>query len=250
MSRTPSVDKHDATPEAAAVQEQHITYEETEKSRWDRLWPVIACGAGLFSDGYLNGVIGFVSTMLGKIYPDAYAKSPAQRNVSSITFAGTVVGMLIFGWSSDHYSRKWSLFASTVILIIFAALSAGSYGAGGSTSGLFAALTAYRFLLGIGIGGEYPAGSVGCAESTGELKSGTRNRWFILFTNVQIDIGFVVSALVPMIVVSIFFPRVPGRGHSGVLAIKAHCFNAYRTVHHHRMQSTLMYGSGRLHKDQ
>jgi len=28
----------------------------TNKSKWDRLWPVIACGAGLFSDGYLNGV--------------------------------------------------------------------------------------------------------------------------------------------------------------------------------------------------
>lgn len=29
---------------------------DTDKSFWDRLWPVIACGAGLFSDGYLNGV--------------------------------------------------------------------------------------------------------------------------------------------------------------------------------------------------
>jgi hypothetical protein len=28
----------------------------TPKGRWERLWPVIACGAGLFSDGYLNGV--------------------------------------------------------------------------------------------------------------------------------------------------------------------------------------------------
>jgi hypothetical protein len=54
-----------------------------------------ACGAGLFSDGYLNGVIGFVSTMLAKIYPDSYTSSPAQRNVSSITFAGTVVGVSI-----------------------------------------------------------------------------------------------------------------------------------------------------------
>jgi hypothetical protein len=26
-----------------------------EKSRWERSWPTIACGAGLFSDGYLNG---------------------------------------------------------------------------------------------------------------------------------------------------------------------------------------------------
>ena len=64
-------------------------------------------------------------------------------------------------------------------------------------------LIAWRFFVGIGIGGECkhsrkyshvcyaernmlifdtldPAGSVGAAESTGELKSGTRNRWFIL----------------------------------------------------------------------
>lgn len=47
--------------------------------------------------------------------------------------------------------------------------------------------------VGIGIGGEYPAGSVGCAESTGELKKGSRNLWFIMFTNTMIDW---VSALI------------------------------------------------------
>lgn len=85
---------------------------------------------------------------------------------------------------------------------MFNALAAGAYGAKGSAGGLFAALAAYRFLTGIGIGGEYPAGSVACAESTGELKSGVRNRWFIWFTNLAIDVGFVVAALVAMIVVS------------------------------------------------
>ena len=42
-----------------------------------------------------------------------------------------------------------------------------------------------------------------CAESTGELKEGHRNRWFVMFTNVQIDFGFVVAAIVPVIVVLI-----------------------------------------------
>ena len=127
-----------------------------------------------------------------------------MKNVSSIAFAGTVVGQLGFGYLSDHYSRKWSLMASTVILVIFAALCAGAYGAGGSQAGLFAALTSYRFFLGIGIGGEYPAGSVAAAESTGELKKGHRNRWFILFTNFQINFGYVVSSFVPMVLVLIF----------------------------------------------
>ncbi|OAP60365.1 hypothetical protein AYL99_05367 [Fonsecaea erecta] len=174
---------------------------EVPKGRWERSWPVIACGAGLFSDGYLNGVIGSVSTMLQLIYGDQYTKSSYKSAVPSIAFAGTVVGHLFFGILSDHWSRRNTLLISTIILIIFSILCAGAYGAGGSTQGLFAALSAYRFLIGLGIGGEYPAGSVGAAESTGELKKGHRNRWFILATDFQIDLGFVISAFVPMIVV-------------------------------------------------
>jgi hypothetical protein len=54
----------------------------------------------------------------------------------------------------------------------------------------------------LGIGGEYPAGSVGCAEGTGELKAGSRNKWFIMFTNVQIDLAFLIAAIVATVVVS------------------------------------------------
>ncbi|KAL3455395.1 major facilitator superfamily domain-containing protein [Aspergillus heterothallicus] len=185
------------SPEAA-------TLDNLPKTRWERSWPTIACGAGLFSDGYLNGVIGSVNTMLGIIYTDAYTNSSASQNVSSIAFAGTVVGMLFFGVLADHWSRKGALLTSTLLLILFAILCTAAYGYHGSQYGLFAALAAYRFFLGIGIGGEYPAGSVSAAESTGELKRGHRNRWFIMFTNLQIDFGFVVSAFTPMILVLIF----------------------------------------------
>lgn len=44
---------------------------------------------------------------------------------------------------------------------------------------------------------------MGCAESTGELKSGSRNKWFILFTNVQIDLAFFIAAIVATVVVVI-----------------------------------------------
>jgi MFS family permease len=149
----------------------------------------------------MSQVIGSVNTILGKIYPTQFT-TQYSSNVTAIAFAGFVVGMLFFGYTSDKYSRKWSLLASTVIMIVFAILATGSYGAGGRPEGLFMALAAYRFFVGVGLGGEYPAGSVGAAEGTAELKSGTRNMWFVMFTNVQIDLGFVVGALVPMIVVS------------------------------------------------
>ena len=37
-----------------------------QKSRWQRSWPTIACGAGLFSDGYLNGVCPFCPLDIGR----------------------------------------------------------------------------------------------------------------------------------------------------------------------------------------
>ena len=81
--------------------------------------------------------------MLGQIYGDGYPKSSGAANIAAISFAGTVVGQLVFGYTSDKWSRRNSLLVATVIMIIFTALSAGSYG-GGSLSGMIAALTAYR----------------------------------------------------------------------------------------------------------
>ncbi|KAI5922856.1 major facilitator superfamily domain-containing protein [Camillea tinctor] len=170
-----------------------------QKPFMQAIWPVLACGAGLFSDGYVNNVIGSVSTTLRYEYGTVYTGSHAYGIVSAIAFAGTVVGQLVFGVLSDRWSRTGSLLVSTVILIVFTALAAGSY-YHGDPVGMFNILTAWRFFVGIGIGGEYPAGSVSCAESSGELKGGTRNRWFILFTNSMIDWGFVVGAFVPYVV--------------------------------------------------
>ncbi len=97
----------------------------TPKTRWERSWPTIACGAGLFSDGYLNGVcllqpcttwnalltyfsvIGSVNTMLKILYKDEYSNSSAQSNVTSIAFAGTVVGQLAYvSWSPETLCRS------------------------------------------------------------------------------------------------------------------------------------------------
>ena len=45
----------DDSPERHVSLATDAPLEQTHKSRWERSWPTIACGAGLFSDGYLNG---------------------------------------------------------------------------------------------------------------------------------------------------------------------------------------------------
>ncbi|SPQ26838.1 841147f7-280f-40d5-86d9-d20573409ba0 [Thermothielavioides terrestris] len=170
---------------AAAVDQTADQPAREQKPFRKAILPVIACGAGLFSDGYINNVIGSVMTLLALEYGDVWSNSNAKQYLGDI--------------ASDKWSRMNSLITSTVILLIFTALCAGSYYHGDAV-GMFNILTAWRFFVGIGIGGEYPAGSVSAAESTSELKSGTRNMWFIMFTNTMIDWGFVIGAFVPYVV--------------------------------------------------
>lgn len=62
------------------------------------------------------------------------------------------MGQLLFGFTCDHWSRVGSLMVSTVVLIVFTALATGSYFKG-EPVGMFNMLTAWRFFVGIGIGG-------------------------------------------------------------------------------------------------
>lgn len=73
--------------------------------------------------------------------------NPRRRKTSApspLQATGYIVGQTLFGILVDRWSRKNSLLVVTVLLIVFSALSAGSYGVG--ASGIFAALTAWRFL--------------------------------------------------------------------------------------------------------
>lgn len=173
------------------------------KVQMKNLWPAFISGAGLFSDGYVNNSIGTVTTCLSLLYKDEYTKSRAISNIAAIAFAGTVIGQLTFGYISDHYARKGGMLTANVMLIFFALLCAVATWSS-SPYGIFAAVTACRFFLGIAIGAEYPTSSVIASEFANQLPPGHRNRYFCWFTNACIDVGFVVSSFVPLVLLWIF----------------------------------------------
>jgi MFS family permease len=172
---------------------------------------IFACGTALFSDGYVNANSGPTNTIFKQIYKNDPNVTSSQLShfsslYSSMTFAGTLLGMLVFGVLSDRIGRKFGMIFASLWLALFSVLIAGAWGAGGSTGGLFAALEAYRFLLGIAIGAEYPAGSVACSENTESAGVNPKRQqmYFVLATNTMIDIGFVAATLVAFILYNIF----------------------------------------------
>lgn len=62
MDNHPTKEKTDGDVEALAANDLTHTQSvqngvvASPKGRWERTWPVLAAGAGLFSDGYLNNV--------------------------------------------------------------------------------------------------------------------------------------------------------------------------------------------------
>jgi MFS family permease len=169
---------------------------------------IFACGTALFSDGYANNVIGAVNTLLKRIYGTGSdgVTTNYSTTLSSVAFAGTVVGMLVFGYLSDKVGRKFGMMSATGIVALFSGLSAASSGANHSLNGMLAMLIACRFLLGIGVGAEYPCGSVSASEQSEEegIAKNSQHKWLVLATNTMIDVGFVIGAFVPLVLFWIF----------------------------------------------
>ncbi|KAJ6509860.1 major facilitator superfamily domain-containing protein [Mycena vulgaris] len=170
---------------------------------------IFACGTALFSDGYGNGIIGNVNTLLRRIYGTDVVTPNYSTTLNSVVFAGTVLGMLTFGWISDKVGRKFGMMSAAGLVAFFSALSAASSGANHNVHGLLAMLITCRFFLGVGIGAEYPCGSVSASEQTEgkAIAKNSQHRWFALATNSMIDLAWVVAAFVTLLMVWICGPN-------------------------------------------
>ncbi|KAI8335404.1 major facilitator superfamily domain-containing protein [Chlamydoabsidia padenii] len=183
------------------------TVEEEEapiqkKSKTASFFNVVFSGFALLSDGYQSGCISFINLCLGQIYGPVVFNETVSSRLSYSMFVGCVVGQLGFGLFVDRIGRKAGLVATTLLVILGAALSAASSGL--TPDGLLWMMVIARGVLGVGVGGEYPCSSVSAGESADEVSPGHRGKLFVMVTNFVIDLGYVISAIVPVILLAIF----------------------------------------------
>ncbi|ORZ20705.1 major facilitator superfamily domain-containing protein [Absidia repens] len=175
---------------------------KNKKSRTTAFFNVIFSGAALMSDGYQSGAISFVNLALSKIYGDVVFNDTVSSRLSYAMFVGCVVGQVFFGFFVDRIGRKAGLVTTTVLVILGAAMSAASSGV--TSEGLLWMMVISRGVLGVGVGGEYPCSSVAAGESADSVSPGNRGKLFVMVTNFMIDFGYVLSAVVPVILLAIF----------------------------------------------
>ncbi|KAG0050017.1 Plasma membrane permease, mediates uptake of glycerophosphoinositol and glycerophosphocholine [Linnemannia elongata] len=157
--------------QAVVLPEEPVYLTDLQKqSRVSAIFTVIFSGFALLSDGYQVGVLSLINVCFTKIYGDSFTSEMSTRIGNSL-FVGCIIGQISFGFICDRLGRKVGLMITTILVILGAALCAGAYGANGSVEGLFWALTIYRGILGVGVGGEYPCSSASASEAADEMSN-------------------------------------------------------------------------------
>ncbi|KAM6493753.1 inorganic phosphate transporter [Amanita muscaria] len=123
----------------------------------------MVAGVGFFTDSYDIFAINIASIMLGYVYAGSAGLSPSQDlGVKVATPVGTLVGQLLFGWLADRLGRKRMYGFELMIMIV--ATFAQALSGNADAVNIIGALVVWRFIMGVGVGGDYPLSAVISSE--------------------------------------------------------------------------------------
>lgn len=135
---------------------------ELDLNAWNlRIWGVAA--SGFLTDSYnlfaTNAILASISFVY---FPEAkYHYVGTLINV--FTLLGSVVGQLSFGFLADYYGRT-RLYGIELVLVIVSTIGVATSNFGYNDLSFLGLFVWWRFVMGIGIGAEYPLSAVITAE--------------------------------------------------------------------------------------
>lgn len=182
---------------AAAVSAATLAAEQADISaRIERLpitrrvfWTRNIIGAATFFDGYTVIAIAYAMPVLVK----EWSLTPAQIGmILAFGYLGQLIGAVCFGWLAERVGRLRVL---TFTILLFVAMDLACLFAWSAGS-----LMLFRFLQGIGTGGEVPVASAYINEYIGSRK---RGRFFLLY-EVMFLFGLVGAGAIGYLLVPLY----------------------------------------------
>jgi PHS family inorganic phosphate transporter-like MFS transporter len=122
---------------------------------------IFVSGMGFFTDAYDLFIIGTASTLISKQW---HLGTNQTALINSMTLLGAFFGAIAWGRLADVAGRKRIYGLEALIMLVFALASAAAPS--------FAALVAFRFVLGLGVGGDYPVSAVLMSEYSNRANRG------------------------------------------------------------------------------
>ncbi|CAD8085486.1 unnamed protein product [Paramecium primaurelia] len=180
------------------------------KFGWFHIKACLVSGIGFFTDAYDLFIIQLAIIMIGMVYyhdevrdGDTVIKKADKLYPISETLLkqsalfGTLIGQLLFGYLADLLGRK-KMYGTELLIIVFttitSALAANTAAPNGLT--IVGMLIIWRFLLGVGIGGDYPLSAIITSEFANTKNRGAMIAAVFAMQGFGILTGSIVSLLV------------------------------------------------------
>ncbi|KAK4723187.1 hypothetical protein R3W88_013420 [Solanum pinnatisectum] len=183
-----------------------LTDLDSARTQYYHFKAIIIAGMGLFTDAYDLFCIPPIMKLIGRIY---YRSSTDSNNLYEVPRAvtsamvvtallGTVIGQLVFGRLGDLIGRR-KVYGFALMIMVLSSFGCG-HSICTSRTCVLLSLGFFRFLLGIGIGGDYPLSATIMSEFANRKTRGA----FIAGVFSMQGFGILASSTVTMIVCSIF----------------------------------------------
>lgn len=154
-----------------------LTALDHAKTQYYHFKAIMIAGMGLFTDAYDLFCITPVTKLIGRIYYESHDNKPVLMPPAVVTalvavaLAGTVIGNLVFGTLGDRIGRR-RVYGFSLVLMVFASFASG-FSVGRTRGCVLSSLCFFRFLLGIGIGGDYPLSATIMSEFANKRTRGS-----------------------------------------------------------------------------
>ncbi|KAF0696880.1 Aste57867_12399 [Aphanomyces stellatus] len=172
---------------------------------------MLVAGSGFLVDSYDNFVISLIVPMVAWEY---YGKSGLPSSlgdgwVKGASSWGNMVGQVSFAILGDIFGRKRVYGYELMILIVGALLCAlAVWPVNGEPDNVLILLACWRFILGVGVGGDYPVSAV----ITSEFASSKRRGQYIAAVFAMQGFGILLGASMAVVVLAIFKDQIIADG--------------------------------------
>ncbi|KAH9041724.1 phosphate transporter [Lactarius pseudohatsudake] len=126
---------------------------------WFHVKVCLVAGTGFFTDAYDIFAINLASVMLGYVYGHT---GTTQFGIKVAAPIGNLFGQLLFGWLADILGRK-RMYGIELMIIVTATLVQALVGSGQAVN-IIGVIAFWRFVMGVGVGGDYPLSAVITSE--------------------------------------------------------------------------------------
>ncbi|XVF78475.1 hypothetical protein PTKIN_Ptkin14bG0136500 [Pterospermum kingtungense] len=160
---------------------------------------IIIAGMGLFTDAYDLFCIPPIVKLIGRIYyKHMTTPTVVVSALVAIALLGTVVGQLVFGRLGDRIGRR-RVYGLSLGMMVISSIACG-FSICRMRNCVLVSLGFFRFLLGVGIGGDYPLSATIMSEFANKK---TRGAFMAAVFSMQ-GFGILASSIVTMVVCRIF----------------------------------------------